>query len=763
MASAHSDTDVSNRDILNLFLLSVLLLFLELACIRWFPAHVLFLTFFTNMVLLACFLGMSVGCLNAARSWDFLAATPWLLAVSMVAALGVEYMDSSLRRVLSVGDQNTQMVFFGTEAARPDVAEFAIPIEVLGGTFFVLLALAFVGIGQELGRSFNRFPNKLRAYTVNVAGSVAGILLFAGCSWLEWSPRWWFLLGAAGLGYFRLFGTRPPDQYRPVALGVLAVVLAALPILSEYSVEPEGSKVRQLWSPYYRVDMNEHGQIGVNLIAHQSISSVDAPTLEYALPYLFHRDAGGKQFEDVLIIGAGSGNDVARALQWGARSVDAVEIDPVLQRIGKAQHPDRPYQDKRVTVHLDDGRNFLRATERKYDLIIYAMVDSLVLHTGYSNIRLESYLFTRQALKDVHRHLKPDGVVVLQNFYRQGWIVARITQAMEEEFGPGNPIVFNFPPRDTIRGEDELFGAYTIVIGGKNEHIHQAFAKADYWLPLTQVPGPHVLDNGFQAPPPAERQKLRDDPVKAARWKPLQPTKVIAPDEPIPPTTDEWPFLYLRRPMIPTMSLRSMAVMGVLAGLLIWLLRPRALEEPRSGFEWPMFFLGAGFMLMETRAVVYLALLWGSTWIVNSVVFLAVLVMILAANLFVSAIDTRKLWPYYVCLIASLLLNSQITLDVFLGLDRIWQAAGSCLLVFTPIFFAGVIFATLFRQTQRPSRALGANIMGAMVGGLSEYSSMWMGFPNLMLLAVVFYLLSAAMQYRTASALHSPADAPARP
>ena len=54
----------------------LLILFLELSCIRWFPAHVLFLTFFTNTMLLACFLGMSVGCLAAGRRQDYLVWTP---------------------------------------------------------------------------------------------------------------------------------------------------------------------------------------------------------------------------------------------------------------------------------------------------------------------------------------------------------------------------------------------------------------------------------------------------------------------------------------------------------------------------------------------------------------------------------------------------------------------------------------------------------------------------------------------------------------
>src|SRR3979409_1118590 len=100
----------------DLFIVSVLVLFLELACIRWFPAHVLYLTFFTNTVLLACFLGMSLGCLAAGRAGSFLPGTPALLAGALAAALAVERLGDRLARVLDVGHQTSpQMVFFGTE------------------------------------------------------------------------------------------------------------------------------------------------------------------------------------------------------------------------------------------------------------------------------------------------------------------------------------------------------------------------------------------------------------------------------------------------------------------------------------------------------------------------------------------------------------------------------------------------------------------------------------------------------------------------
>jgi hypothetical protein len=214
--------------------------------------------------------------------------------------------------------------------------------------------------------------------------------------------------------------------------------------------------------------------------------------------------------------------------------------------------------------------------------------------------------------------------------------------------------------------------------------------------------------------------------------------------------------LYLREPMIPTLSLRGMLIMGGLGLLLIFLFLPRrkkratALAERGatapsfgSALNVQLFFLGAGFMLVETKAVVTMALLFGSTWVVNSVVFLAVLIMILLANLWTLRSKPARLWPYYAGLLTTLALNAIVPLDFFLGMNRSIQVLGSCLLVFAPILFAGVIFAASFKRTTEPDRAFGVNIAGAMMGGLAEYSSMLLGFQYVVLVAILFYALSA--------------------
>ncbi|MFL5243340.1 MAG: hypothetical protein ACJ8FY_14640 [Gemmataceae bacterium] len=746
------------RTTCELFLVSFLILFLELACIRWFPAHVLYLTFFTNTVLLASFLGMSVGCLSAKRPTNFIAWTPMLLALGMFCAHGIEYvMNLQPEAAVQVGSQGSpQMVFFGTEEHKQDVAQFVIPIEVLGGFFFLIIALAMMGPGQELGRAFNRTPNRVQAYAVNILGSIVGIVLFSLCSWGQLTPFWWFLPIAAGLGYFALQKAKINDLV--VRGGLLGLVLVAAAWHSgtlslEYG---DPRKTEQLWSPYYRIDYNPppRREIGVNLIAHQQMVShedTSYPGFAYSLPYLLHRDALREtankpvSFQNVLVIGAGSGNDVSRALQWGAGHVDAVEIDPIIQRLGQEDHPDRPYQDPRVSVHLDDGRNFLRSTEQKYDLIIYALVDSLVLHSSYSNIRLESFLFTSQALADVRAHLKPGGLFLMYNFFRQGWIVARLHKGLEEVF-EAPPLVLTLPFVKNV-DPDQSFNGFTLFLAGEgSQHIREAFGRhTHYWL---STKNSSVLNsaNGFGKEAPQEEgqsQKTADGVPEKPAWLRFGLAQVVEPER-INIATDNWPFLYLRQPMIPALSLHGMAVMGGLAVLLLLVFAPRSASGSITRNLYPrMFFLGAGFMLIETKAVVNMALLFGSTWMVNSVVFFAVLVMILGANLLVLQFKPNRLWPHYVGLLSTLALNGLIPLDYFLGLDRWLQVLGSCLLVFTPVLFAGVIFAVSFRESAEPDRALGANIAGAMVGGLAEYSSMLLGFQYLVLVALVFYALSA--------------------
>jgi len=477
----------------NLFLVGFLVLFLELACIRWFAAHVIFLQFFTNVVLIACFLGMSCGCLAAKGKRDWLAGFPLLGVVTFLAALvSLAIYHHWKGLAVSVGNlASPQEVFFGTEYRNLDVAQFVVPIELVAALFFVLVALLFVGLGQVLGRAFDAYPDRVRGYMLNIGGSLAGIVGFTAISFVEAPPVAWFFVALAGVAYLLHQGGRL-TWLRGLGLAAL-LAMVATPI----TVYKRDSQLR--WSPYYAILYEKPDrQIIVNTISHQAMVPYEKKGATYSLVHLLQQHSGGKPFEDVLVIGAGSGNDVAHALRFGARRVDAVEIDPVILDIGAADHPDRPYQDPRVVRHLDDGRHFLRTTDRKYDLVVYALVDSLILHSSYANIRLESFLFTRQALEDVKRVLKPDGTFVMYNCYRQGWIVHRAAAMAQQTFGR-KPVVLNLPFMETLRPGDTIDG-FTVIVTGNSTRIARGFAtRGTFWL--NQVPPRNEPVDGFAVRP----------------------------------------------------------------------------------------------------------------------------------------------------------------------------------------------------------------------------------------------------------------------
>lgn len=747
----------------DLFAASFLVLFLELACIRWFPAHVVFLSFFTNTVLLACFVGMSVGCLLARRRFRHVTLTPVLLLVALAGGLTVERYSGLFTEITAVGNQqNPDVVFFGAEAGLSGKLEFKVPVEVMAGAFFLLVAAALVGPGQEMGRAFDRMTDRTRSYTLNLLGSLAGIAALAACSQLQLPPLVWFAGVAVGLLYFLL---RPePDGGSVREAKLVVAVVATLGVVAASAVTSISGLAgdrETYWSPYYRIDYDPATRnIITNQTGHQHIIVRGVPTqAPYDLPYLFRTAVGRPQCQRVLVIGAGSGNDLARALYWcgpDAR-IDAVEIDPVIHKLGEKHNPDRPYADPRVTVHLNDGRNFLRkADPGTYDLVVFALVDSLVLHSGYSNIRLESFLFSAECFADVRRVLKPDGTAAVYNMFRQGWIMARLRDALRAAFDC-DPVVLIDPPYKAapVMPIDQAYleGGVGVFFAGTKEAIdplRAQFSGANsFWVP-GRAGMSKELPGRFAAAAPAERYDVKPD--GRPLWVPLNET-TIAESGDLKPATDDWPFLYVRRPGIPPLTWRGIGLTLALS-VVLWLIFGgwmREADGTRSvgvQGEWGLllrsFLLGAGFMLIETKAVVQMALVFGSTWTVNTIVFAAILVMAVLGNLYAGRVKPTRLEPYYLGLFLALGVGLAVPLDVFLGLHPAAQAVAACAVVFAPILFAGVIFPTTFARTTRPDLFFAANVAGALVGGLAENASMLLGFRYLLLVALGFYGLSAA-------------------
>ena len=647
---------------LRLFLTATSLLFVELLLIRWIPANVIYVGFFRNFLLMASFLGIGVGIL-----WG---RDPKRIAISPFGPLllALVLLVTQVQVTIHLGSPDE--VFFGlSESTGADINFLILPLLVIVTT--VIMA----GLAVPLGSLLTAMP-PLRAYSIDILGSMTGIALFTALSAAGTGPLVWFLVLAviaSALGVVNGLSRSSVVTAGSLAGVILVVLTTAVPGRS--------------WSPYYRIDEYEVGgikAIDVNGIPHQALWPLD----QISDPFYeqVYRWFPGRTYDNVLIVGAGSGTDVAVALANGASHIDAVEIDPAIQAIGVRDHPNRPYDDPRVTRNNDDGRAFLRRSTDDYDLIVFALPDSLTLVSTSANLRLESFLFTDQAFREVRDHLTDDGIFVMYNFYREDWIPQKMAGMLETAFGS--------PP------------------------IIRAYGSSA----ATLAAGPQVtaLDG---APPPGDRV----DSVDLAN--------------PPQPATDDWPFLYLREPFVAPYYLGAIAIIIAFAVLFV------ARAAARSGtsirrFSPHFFVLGVAFLLLETRSLVTFSLLFGTTWLVNSLVFFAVLASVLLAILVNQRWRIRSPWLLYAGLFGSIVVTLVLPPATLL-IEPAWlRYTLAAALAFAPVFFANLVFSYSFRDTRTADMAFASNLLGAVVGGAMEYVALISGYG--FLLVVVGALYAAA-------------------
>jgi hypothetical protein len=369
--------------------------------------------------------------------------------------------------------------------------------------------------------------------------------------------------------------------------------------------------------------------------------------------------------------------------------VDAVDIDPRIMQIGVENHIDRPYSNPGVTRHVNDGRAFLESTDRKYDLILFALPDSLTLVSGASQIRLESFLFTEEAMASVRRHLKPDGAFAMYNYYREPWLIDRLAGTTAKVFG--HP-----PCIDTHAARQ------AVVSIGMNQ--------ADQRCKTTW------------APPPARAL--------------------------VPPSTDDRPFIYFKGGSFP--PLYAVTLIGV---LLTSLIAVRILGGPFGAMRpyADLFFMGTAFLLLETKNVATFALLFGTTWLVNALVFAGVLVIVLLAVETTRKFRTPPLPVVFVGIALSLALAWIIRPEWLLPLPFVPRLIAATVLAFLPIFLANVAFSKRFQNSGDSQSAFAINLLGAIVGGCLEYSALIVGYNNLLLVTGVLYLLAFVLIPRGAA------------
>jgi hypothetical protein len=305
---------------------------------------------------------------------------------------------------------------------------------------------------------------------------------------------------------------------------------------------------------------------------------------------------------------------------------------------------------------------------------------------------LESYLFTEEAFRSAREHLADGGAFAMYNFYRETWLIDRLASTAEHAFG-------HRPCVDTM-----------------NDHNRQA-----------------VITAGL-AP---------DDQRCASAWQ-----GAVA-DTP-PPATDDRPFLYLFTDRIPGMYLVTLGLI-IVAGLLAVGLFGGGRSYRRMRPYTDLFLLGAGFMLLETKSVTGFALLFGTTWLVNAVVFTGVLVAVLAAVEVTRRFRTPPLRVMYAVLFLGLLLAWVFPDSWLLAMPVPLRAVVAVVIAFLPIFAANVVFAKRFTDTADATASFGANLLGALVGGCLEYLGLLVGFDGLLVVAAVLYVGAFLLRPRVAA------------
>jgi hypothetical protein len=669
---------------LAILLAAALSLFLELAVIRWQSSVLEFFAFYKNFTLLACFVGLGLGYALAKRDRIPLVAVIPLLTWEFGFMTVVRFGAGSPFNALPFREQLTM----GVEVAGPTAA---VALYALLTVVFLLTAAIFIPIGQLCGRLMER-RSKLRAYGLNLLGSLLGVVLMLLASFLWTPPLVWFGLCFVALLIFH--------RRSAASLTVGIVSTAVCTIVLAWPVAPLRTRI---FSPYQLLEIGSSPDTGLARISaagqyYQRIYDFSSPRLPdrdakirayYEFPFVAH-----PRVANVAIVGAGTGNDVAAALRSRAGHVEAIEIDPAILSIGMTYHPEKPYSNPRVRAVVDDARSFFRQTDQTFDVIVYGLLDSHTLLSQGSSVRLDSFVYTVEGLREARSRLSPDGLLSLSFSVLSDAMGRKIYLMLQQVFDGRSPIC--------------------IRAGYDRAVIFLASNDEKWVLPRRPVEDPGFVEFAGYSNPALEADV----------------------------STDDWPFFYMPRRVYPV------SYLIMLFQVLVLTVATTAMfvrETPRFS-HLSFFFLGAGFMLVETKGITEMGLTFGNTWQVVGVVIVGILCMAFLGNLLVQRLNIKRSFLPYLGLWATLGLGWLAARSGGFASTPVGRLETAIVLT-APLFFSGIVFSTLLSGAGHVSAMMAMNLLGAICGGLLEYNSMYFGFRSLYVVAMTCYFLAFASEY----------------
>jgi len=667
-------------------LAACLCLFHELAMIRIHSSYFQIFAYFKNLSLISCFLGLGVGYSLSKRK---IFSLGWVMPITTLQILFM-YLLKDTPITLFFQNPISEQWNIGQSVARGFFHVGIIYAFIV--IVFLINAICFVPLGHLVARLMYQ-TNPLQAYSYDLIGSIIGVVIFSILSFLWTGPVIWLTFSFLILSVF-LIKNKKDFFVTVVSFFILVFFLNVF----------EKTNTADYHSPYQNVSVqyfnNNHApmqiksnniwlQVPLNLSDEFYIKKSKSWYDLYSLPYKI-KNFKSKQ---TLIVGSGVGNDVAASLRDSSAKIDAVEIDPLVADLGIKFHPEKPYLNDQVNLTINDARNFIKETKKKYDLIIYSVLDSHANLSGKGGVRLDSYVYTVESFFEAKQKLNQNGIIFLSFAVSTKEMGVKIYKMLNESFKSNQPLVLT--RKDPNKFEENIY----------------VFIVSDNEVDLNLLGTSFKFTNLF----------LPDSSIKN-----------------VDVSTDDWPFFYMSYRVYPLSYMLLISFIFVVSFVFI----KKHTGINLSKFSFTSFFLGVGFMLMETKGITELAKIYGSTWVVVSIVIISVLFMAYIANLLVIKKFKISNNQIYFFLLLSILVSLGITFVNYYNYPTYLLKIFVPIILTLPVLFSGLAFSRELIKSGSTANTLSCNILGALVGGLLEYNSMYFGFKFLYLLAFVSYLMA---------------------
>ena len=663
-------------------------LFIELSIIRIHSSYFQLFAYFKNLSLLSCFLGLGVGYSFSkikfySLNWTF-----------PIIALQVSFMYLLKDTPVTLFFQNPISEIWNMGQAPAIGALHIILIYFFISVKFLLNAVAFVPLGHLVAKLMYNCDT-LKAYSYDLIGAIFGVVIFTILSFIWTGPMVWLIISFTVLIYFQ------HNLNLNIKFNCLSLILLVLSL----SAFNDTSK-RDFHSPYQNISVKFNNNQSVPITVQSNNLWLQTPinlstkfyqeqNLSWHEFYTIPYTMTAKNFKKILIVGSGTGNDVATALRSTNAMIDAVEIDPLVSDLGIKYHPEQPYSNKRVTLTINDARNYIKETKNRYDLIVYSLLDSHASLSSKGGVRLDSYVYTAESFFEAKKKINDDGIIFLSFAISTEEMGNKIYKMLKMNFDL-DPVILRNGTSDEKNNFKE--GIYAFLVSDKK--INLDLSNTYY-----------VITDLFK------NKKFYDD---------------------VDISTDDWPFFYMSYRIYPISYTILITIIFIIS---LFFLKQHTKMSYKK-FSFTSFFLGVGFMLMETKGITELAKIYGSTWIVVSVVIITILLMAYLANLLIIKKTKISINKVYFLLIFSLFISYLATFIDFYNYPTLLLKFAVPIILTFPVFFSGLAFSKELLSYGSTANALSCNVLGAIVGGLLEYNSMYFGFKFLYLLAMIFYIFA---------------------